>query len=167
MSEERTGVKIFHRENKLKMKAGGGSGDSPGFLDPNRVARGQFAIDEQEENYANEAEIVLLKIDSAWEDLKASETPEDEKKNHSNMYNYANNLKDIAKTFDYDLMSYFGDSLCNFCDQIDIRNEAHHVIVKAHIDVMWAAYKTNLKEEFGVEAEELKKMLNQAIEKHS
>ena len=167
MSDERSGVKVFHRKNTLKMKAGGGAGDGPGFLDPNRVARGQFAIDEQEENYANEAEIVLLKIDSAWEDLKDSETPEDEKRNLSNLYNYANNLKDIAKTFDYDLMSYFGNSLCDFCDQIDIRKEEHHVIVKAHIDVMWAAYKTNLKEEFGEEAEQLKKMLDQAISKHS
>ncbi|MAQ71390.1 MAG: hypothetical protein CL565_04265 [Alphaproteobacteria bacterium] len=160
-------VKIIHRKNKLKAKAGGEGGKS-GYIDPNAVARGQASIEKQEENYADEVEIILTKIDSAWDDLKSElDDPKKEKQNLSTLHNYANNIKDIAKTFNYELMSYFGESLRDFCEKLNARNPVHQVIVKAHIDVMWAAFKTNIKGEGSKEAEELKVILNKAIEKHS
>lgn len=158
-------VKLIHRKNRLKEKVGGHDGVS-GHIDAKAVKRGQLAIDEEEENYANEVEILLMKIESAWDDLLEAKDEKTIKTVKSTFYNYVNNLKDIAVTFSYDLMGYFALSLRNFSESVNLENEAHHIIVKAHVDVMWVAYKQGLKEGDSKAAEELKKVLKDAIVKY-
>lgn len=161
-------VKIQHRLNKLKLKAGVAIDDERhGFIDPAALRKAQDAIDAKEEHYGEEVEEVLVKLDSVWEDLKKESDPKKAKELKSQLYNYANNVKDMAETFDYKLMGYFGQSLRDFCEKVDPAKEAHQVIVQAHIDVMWVAFKHNIKDEGGAQAKELKAMLAQAIEKHS
>ncbi len=161
-------VRIQHRLNKLKLKAGVGLEDERlGYIDPSAIHKAQAAIDREEDNYAAEVEEVLVKLDSTWEDLKSEGQGTNTKKLTSELYNYANNVKDMAETFDYKLMRSFGESLRDFCEKIDIANEAHHIIVQAHIDVMWIAFKHNIKDEGGDQARELKAMLAAAIKKHS
>ena len=158
----------MHRLNRLKLKAGVPLDDKRfGHIDPAAIKRAQAAIDVQEDSYTAEVEEVLVKLDSTWEDLKKEKDPKKAKKIIGKLYNYANNVKDMAETFDYKLMGSFGESLRDFCDKINIQNEAHFVIVQAHIDVMWIAFKHNIKDEGGQQAKELQTMLTQAISKHS
>lgn len=161
-------IKIQHRLNRLKLKAGVAIDDERlGYIDPKAIKKAQASIDNQESSYAGEVEEVLVKLDSTWEDLKNEKDKKKTKVLISQLYNFANNVKDMAETFNYKLMGYFGQSLRDFCEKIDISNDAHHVIVQAHIDVMWVAFKHNIKDEGGPQAQELKSMLSQAIQKHS
>ena len=168
MSNYSDKIKIQHRLNKLKLKAGVAYDDERlGFIDPKAIQKAQASIDGQEEHYSSEVEEVLIKLDSTWEDLKNLKDQSKLKKKSSELYNFANNVKDMAETFKYKLMGNFGESLRDFCEKIDIDNEAHQIIVQAHIDVMWIAFKNNIKDEGGPEAKELQNVLAQAIEKYS
>lgn len=161
-------VKIKHRLNRLKLKAGVAVDDERlGFIDPKAIKKAQASIDNQEDNYSSEVEEVLVKLDSTWTDLKAEGDEKKAKRLRTELYNYANNIKDMAETFKYKLMGSFGESLRDFCEKLDAKKEAHQVIVQAHIDVMWVAFKHNIKDEGGPQAKELKAMLAQAIQKHS
>jgi hypothetical protein len=167
MSKEGT-VKIFHRINKLKIKAGAKPGDTRrGLIDTNAVSKAQKAIDDGGAIYKQEVKAVLNDIDIAWEDIKSKDDPKAFQKGIDNLYNHAHNAKDIAETYHYDLMAFFSRSLRDFCSKIDVNNKAHHIIVKAHMDVMAVTYKNNLKDQSSAAAEELKSVLEKAIKKYS
>ncbi|MCB9991559.1 MAG: hypothetical protein H6867_09330 [Rhodospirillales bacterium] len=161
-------VKKLHRMNKLKLKAGVPMDDEKfGYIDPAAIKRAQASIDNKEDSYIREVEEVLVKLDSTWEDIKNNKDEKQNKKLITDLSNYANNIKDMAETFGYKLMGSFGESLRDFCEKIDVGNEAHFVIVQAHIDVMWIAFKHNIKDEGGPQAKDLEQMLGQAIAKYS
>ena len=167
-SKKSSKVKIFHRINKLKLKAGAAPSDKrAGFIDQRAIDKAQAAIDSKEDSYSSEIEAVIVRVDSSWEDLKNEKDIKKHKKLTSALYNYANNVKDIAETFKYELMGHFGKSLRDFCEKLDVSKDEHHVIVQAHIDVMWIAFQQNIKDHGGPVAEELKAIVAKAIEQHS
>ena len=168
MSELTKKVKIFHRLNKLKRKAGAESNDSkPGFIDPVAIEKAQGFIGDQESHYSEEVSKILDRLTNTWSELKIEKDDKRAQMQLSWLYNYANNIKDMAETYNYKLMDHFGKSLRDFCEYIDVRNSAHHVIVEAHINVMRIAYNENIKDHGNPKAEELKKIVGKAIEKYS
>ena len=102
-----------------------------------------------------------------WGDAKKASTPQGAKNMLEKVYHSANHIKDLASTFEYALMQHFGESLRNFAEKIDINKKEHHIIVDAHMNVMWVVYKENIKDHGGPKAEELKKIVAVAIEKYS
>lgn len=164
-SDNNNKIEIYHRANKLKLKAGAGLHDGPGYIDPHAVNRAQTVMDKREVQYKNEVEEVLKNLNVAWEKMQSPDR--DTAENGANeLYHYANHVKDLATTFHYGLMGHFGTSLREFAEKIDTKNEAHMTIVQAHIDVMWAACTHNLKDEDGEMASELKNVVAKAIEKY-
>lgn len=156
-------VQIFHRLNKLKLKAGIPlDQDELGYIDPKALRRAQDAINQEVVHYSKEIEAVLVKLDSTWVDLRTAEKLH-YKRFLDQLYNYANNIKDLAETYNYDLMQHFGLSLRDFCERIDLERNQHHTIVQAHIDVMWVAFKEDIGTG-GTKADELKLVLAQAID---
>ena len=158
-------VQVFHRVNKLKLKAGFGlEDDKVGFIDKNAIIRGQMKIDEKEREYPVTVKDVLEKLTETWAELKNTD-----QENYSELiekiYNYSNNIKDLTATYQHDLMHHFSLSLRNFCERIKIDKPEHHVIVQAHLDVMWVTFNEKLKGEAGEKAEELKQIVSQAIKK--
>ncbi len=162
-------VEIFHRINKLKLKAGAALDEKGvGFLDEKAIKRAQAAIDAKVTEYTDELESMLARLNSTWNSaLENAKNPEATKQHASAMHNYANNIKDLAATYDYDLMEYFGHSLRDFCEKVDFSNKAHKTIVQAHIDVMTAAWRKKIKGSDEEMAKELKETLAKAIEQHS
>ena len=161
-------IKIYHRLNRLRLKAGLPLDDnSLGFIDPAAIELAQRAIAEKEPLYAQELEQVLVKLESTWDDLKKETNPKKIKKNLHHLYTYAHNIKDLAETYHYALMNHFGESLRDFCERIDLSNDAHHTIVQAHIDVMWVAFNSNIKDDGGPQAQDLKLVVATAIKKYS
>ena len=161
-------VEFFHRINKLKLKAGADPDDTrQGFIDSKALKRAQNAIDEKEGEYTQELEEILVKLDSSWEDVKNAKDAKKAKKSINQLYNFANNIKDLADTFGYRLMDHFSKSLRDFCENLDPARDEHRIIVQAHIDVMWIVYRENIKDEGGPKAEELKLIVAKAIEKYS
>lgn len=160
-------VEVFKRLNKLKLKAGIPlNEDVDGYVNPTDIKSAQARIDDKEQHYKKELEEILIFIDESWNNIKTSD--ETSRKMHlDKLFNYANNIKDLAETYNYDLMAHFGLSLRNFCEKINPANDNHQVIVQAHIDVMWTAFDQNLKGDGGELAQELKKVLEIAIRQNS
>jgi hypothetical protein len=161
-------VEILHRINKLKMKTGADLDDNrAGFIDPLALHRAQQAIDNKESEYGNELNEVLVKLDSVWSDMKTMKDSKTIKKAQDQMFNFANNVKDLAETYDYTLMKHFGQSLRDFCTKFDVEKKPHHTIIQAHMDVMWVAFEKGIKDEGGPAAKELTQVVAKAIEKYS
>lgn len=168
MNEQVKKPKIFHRINKLKRKAGVEPGDEkPGFIDPEAVRKAQVFISDQEKHYPEEVRKLIDMLSNTWNELKIEKNDKRAQTQLSWLYNYANNIKDMAETYGYSLMEHFGKSLRDFCEYIDVKNKAHHVIVEAHINVMRIAYNENIKDYSTPKAEELKQIVARAIEKYS
>jgi len=161
-------VKIKHRLNKLKHKAGVALDDKrEGFIDPDSIQKAQQAIERQQDHYSHEVETLLIKISDLWTQLKNETDAQKSKEIITYIHNFANNISDMADTFGHSLMQYFGISLRDFCEKIDMSNQAHHIIAPAHINVMTLAFKHNIKDDSSAQAQELKTMLSRAIEKYS
>jgi hypothetical protein len=166
MKNNQAKVQIFHRRNKLKLKAGTES-EAPGFIDPAAIQRAQATIDEKEKHSRDEMGESLARLNAAWQEALKKSNAGEARQEIDRLYNYANNIKDLAETYDYYLMTHFSESLRDFCEKIDIRNEAHHTIVQAHIDVMQISWHDNIKDEDGLKAAELKDIVARAIDKYS
>lgn len=160
-------IRIFHRINRLKRKAGADPNDPrPGFIDTNAIRNAQRVIDNSSVHYKHEVKTVLDELDDSWARIKETgDGPT--RKDIGQLYNQAHNIKDIAETYHYGLMAYFSQSLRDFTRKMDAGNKAHRIIVQAHMDVMFIAYKNNIKDQSNPAAEELKRVLAKAIEKHS
>ena len=159
-------IEIFHRINRLKIKAGGTDDSIAGFIDPDAIRRAQGAIEKKRSEYDKQLEEVMIKIDAAWDDIKNDKKDTRLKSHINKLHNYANNIKDLAETYSYKLMEHFGKSLRDFCEKLDRKKPEHLTIVQAHIDVMWVAYNHEIKDDGGPEAAELRLILAKAIEQH-
>lgn len=158
-------VEIVHRVNRLKQKVHESPAEQEdGYVDSSIIRKAQAVIDNSHEKYTLEAKASLEEIVAAWAALKSGES-KDTRKDIDHLCRLSNRIKDMASTYGYDLMSYFGESLRDFCEKLDVTNQPHCVIVQAHIDVMWIAFNEKLKGERGQKAEELKMIVNKAIDK--
>lgn len=161
-------VEITHRINRLKLKAGAELDDKrSGFIDPLAIHKAQKAIDDKEDSYGDELNEVLTKLDSVWTDIQKMTDQKNLKKAQDQMFNFANNVKDLAETYNYGLMKHFGQSLRDFCKKFDSTKQPHHIIMQAHMDVMWIAFEKGIKDEGGPAAKELMLIVAKAIEKYS
>ena len=166
-SSKSSKVTVFHRINKLKLKAGIPLHDEVhGYIKPEDINKAQYAIDEKEKEYPIEVKIMLEKLEKTWEELKAT-SPDKRAKLLDKIYNFANNIKDITSTYDHDLMHHFSLSLRNFCEKINVEKQQHHTIVQAHLDVMWVTYDEKLRKDDSEKAQELKMVVAVAIKKYS
>lgn len=165
-SEEEKKIQIYHRLNKLKLKAGFGlDEEAMGLIDKNAIIRAQSRIEQKEMEYPVTVKQLLDDLSESWDALKET----DESKRHEiieSIYHYSNNIKDLTATYSHDLMHHFSLSLRDFCEEIDVKKPEHHVIVQAHLDVMWVTFTEKLRGEVGDKADELKKIVSQAIEKY-
>lgn len=161
-------VEVFHRVNKLKIRAGLSATDDSVFrIEKERIERAEAVVESKASLYPVEVKNVLKALDKAWTEAKAAGKPEKARPQLEKLFHKANQIKDLASTFNYVLMQHFGSSLRDFVEKLDIENPNHLVIVQAHIDVMWMVLNENIKDEGGAKAAELKAIVARAIEKYS
>lgn len=160
-------IEIFHRVNRLKLKAGASLHDGAGFIDSGAINRAQGIIETKQSLYPKIVEESLRKLEKSWNNFKTASSDELRKSSMEEIYHTANHIKDLASTFNYELMQHFAVSLRDFSECIDLTRQEHHIIVQAHNDVMWVVYNENIKDHGGVKAEELKLIVAKAIEKYS
>lgn len=160
-------VEIVHRVNRLKQKVLDESDqDAKGCVDSSLIRKAQSVIEGSQALYMKHAKTALDDLMEIWGRLKNKKSG-DVSADVRELGVVSNRLMDMAGTYGYDLMSYFGASLRDFTERLDLSRAPHQVIVQAHIDVMWIAYNEKLKGEKGKKAEELKTIVNKAIEKFS
>ncbi len=159
-------VEIFNRINRLKEKAGGVLGKTMGRFSPTSLEKADLVIEEMADLYPQEIERRLKALNDEWARLKTIDDAAEKSKSVELMSNLSIQIKDLAGTFGYTLMSDFGDSLCQYILETEMSREEHSVIVQAHIDVMEIAFKQNLKSDGGKAGQELKETVKKAIEKY-
>ncbi len=165
MSED-TKVEIYNRVNRLKIKAGGTHGSGPGKFDVQAIDRANAVIQKMSDMYPVEIKKSLDELNAIWAEIQT--LPEGSRTEKATlMSNTANQIKDLAGTFGFDLMEYFGESLRDYILNIDLSLKEQILIVQAHIDVMQVAYAQNLKHQEHPLGEELKKTVATAIAKYS
>jgi hypothetical protein len=166
MTDENTKVEIYNRVNRLKIKAGGTHGGGPGKLDVQAIDRANSVIQKMSDMYPAEIKKSLDELNAVW--VEVQNLPAEKRKDAAQkMSNTANQIKDLAGTFGFDLMEYFGESLRDYILNIDLSLPEQIIIVQAHIDVMQVAYSQNLKNQEHPLGEELKKVVATAIAKYS
>lgn len=159
-------VEMFKRVNKLKLKAGGDTHAGPGKLDAGAVDKANTVVRNMASLYPREIKNMLDALQREWTDIQALGEDDERDQIIEKFSNTANQIKDLASTFGYTLMQYFGESLRDYILKTDLAKKQQYVIVQAHIDVMWVAYRENLvNDDGGPIANELKKMVQTAIEK--
>ncbi|MBI2233870.1 MAG: hypothetical protein HYU57_02540 [Micavibrio aeruginosavorus] len=166
MSEDKPQVEIYNRINRLKIKAGGTATGGPGKIDQNSIDRANAVLHKMSEQYPDEIKKCLEDLNGLWNETKAMASDK-RSANARAISNVANQIKDLAGTFGFDLMEYFGESLRDYILNIDLSQKEQVIIVQAHIDVMQVAYSQNLKHQEHPLGEELKKTVAAAIAKYS
>ncbi|WP_435641146.1 hypothetical protein [Micavibrio aeruginosavorus] len=166
MSDDTSKIEIYKRANKLKVKAGGDPKGGPGRFDATAVNRANIVIQKMSDMYPNEIKKSLEELDRLWGETKQMDSGA--RADHAAlMSNTANKIKDLAGTFGYELMSYFGTSLRDYILDTDLSQPEQATIVQAHVDVMQVAYRENLKGMKHPLADELKRVVAEAIAKYS
>ncbi len=166
MNKKSSEVEIIHRVNRIKKKVGGAQSISAGVIDPHSIQRAKKTIQNSETAYLKEVEDIIPELNRLWLCLKKADETE-HRQFLQELSRYSNRIKDMASTYNYELMAYFSESLRDFTEKTNMRNSAHHTIIQAHIDVILIVHKEKLKEQIGKKAENLKLFVAQAIEKHS
>lgn len=159
-------VEIYNRINRLKLKAGGDAAGGPGKLDQNSIDQANTVIEKMSAKYPIEIKRSLEELNAIWAETKVISF-DARGENAAKMSNIANQIKDLAGTFGFDLMEYFGESLRDYILNIDLSQKEQIIIVQAHIDVMQVAYSQNLKHQEHPLGEELKQTVATAIAKYS
>lgn len=138
----------------------------PGKFDDDAIKRADAVIKKMSDFYPEEIGKRLGHLDRLWAETREM-PPQSRAANARLISNAANQIKDLAGTFDFDLMEYFGESLRDYILDIDLSRKEQATIVQAHVDVMQVAYRQNLKHQKHPLGEELKKTVAAAIEKYS
>ena len=168
MNKNNDKVEIFHRVNKLKSKAGlSAFAKGQGQIQNFRIQKAQKVIDEKEAEYSVEVENVLRNLQASWDECVGAEKSDVRAGALERVYNYSNNVKDLASMYGYDLMGYFALSLRDFCEKIDAHKEEHQIIVRAHINAMFVTLHEKLRSDEGEKAKELMNSVALAIQKYS
>ncbi len=164
---EQDEVEIVHRVNRLKNKVSDPDHhNEAGCINPDDIKRAGAVIETSHSDYKNALSGALDDLEKTW--AKAGQVKEEEIEDLlDEIHRFSNFVKDIASTYGYELMSYFGQSLRDLTYKVDIRNKAHRTIVQAHIDVMHVAIHSDIKSDKGDVAQELRQTLEKAISKYS
>ena len=162
--KENPKVQVFHRVNRLKIKAGSTVDGPPVKFSKERLKNPELFMEKHTENYDEEIENVLNDLEKAWTHF-LSDDQQTVDKGRDTLYHKANHAKDLAATCNYPLMQHFGLSLREFVENIDPSLKEHQTIVRAHLDVMWTTKKEDIRGHGGEKAEELKDVVKVAIER--
>ncbi|MAQ70951.1 MAG: hypothetical protein CL565_02035 [Alphaproteobacteria bacterium] len=161
-------IELYNRVNRLKLKAGLSHTDPNAKLriDPSTIDKADSIIEKKAEAYPVEVKRVLKVLDNNWAKAQSGDR-QSVPMLMEKIYHNANQIKDLASTFNYPLMQHFGISLREFVEKIDINKGAHRTIVEAHIDVMWVVLNENVHDEGDERAQKLKSLVQKAINKYS
>lgn len=161
-------VEIFKLANRLKDKLGIQAKNMP----PGHIA--SEAVEEADKLIAAlciecpETIAAHLKtLTVLWEEMRDMNESQERKELAQEIFTLAHEIKDVGSMCHYGLLAYFAESLRDYIGQTDINMEAQRVIIQAHVDAMMLVHKKNIKDDGGLQAEELKKMVKIAIGKYS
>lgn len=160
-------VRIYNIENHLKPRLSVSHPNSKGKIDDDAVAEADKLIEKMCETYPAKIEAAMEGLEREWNEMRdLAQSPEREERAET-VFTMAHNIKDTSAQCGYELMAYFAENLRDYVTRTNFSMEAQRVITQACVDAMKVVFKKNLKKDGGPIAEELKDVLEEAIEKYS
>ncbi len=139
--------------NTLRAKVGSGSGMNPAFL-----KRAEAAIEEIRDDFEAHLFEEVDRIADLFSEMTSSGVFEPRK-----LYLIAHELRGEAGSFDYKLLSQFGDTLCALLDDKTDLSSREIEIVDSHIDAMRAVVRRKVKGDGGTVGQELAEGLQSMV----
>ncbi len=162
-------IEIINVQNSLKKRAVGihRKESDQGFIDPELIEAAEKEITKscstcQDIIYKNYQELIIV-----WKGLRASQTSMTKKEAFEKLFLIAHEIKDISSICGYDLIAYFAESLRDFINKTDLTDKAQTIIIQAHIDAIQALQDLNIKTDDGGKTNELKNMVQKAIDQNT
>ncbi|MBV6631695.1 MAG: hypothetical protein KI792_01535 [Alphaproteobacteria bacterium] len=152
-------VEIIKPSNRLKNKVGGGGNAK---FSAKVIERTEKAVASRGEDYLAK---VREDIQQLRELVKKAAGGEVTPALIQEIAMTAREVKGEAATFNFPLLSHFGDGLFKFTDGMSDLSTKRLAVVQAHVDAMSAVLSHNMRGEGGPVGQQLKKGLDIAIEK--
>jgi chemotaxis protein histidine kinase CheA len=159
-------VEIYKLANSLKKRMGDAfAKQDEGFLAPSAIAEADKLI---AEICATSPETIakhLETLEGLWKMLRDGDASQ-RQDTAVQIFATAHEIKDIGAMCGYDLLAYFAESLRDYIERTELNLQAQVVIVQAHLDAMKVVHQRGFRKQAGPEAEELKLMVQKAIDKY-
>lgn len=160
-----TKVKMYKMANRLKERLGHTHKQTDeGYLAPATIEEADKLIAEVCATSPETIEKHLQTLSELWETMRSGDAA-DRPSISTKVFATAHEIKDIGSLCGYDLIAYFAESLRDYIERTELNLNAQVVIVQAHLDAMKVVHARGVKKDAGPEAEELKRMVQKAIDK--
>lgn len=159
-------VKIYKMANNLKERLGyTHKQNEEGHIAPESIDEADKLIAEVCATCPETIEKHLKTLGDLWEDMRSSDAAK-RQETATKVFATAHEIKDIGSLCGFDLIAYFAESLRDYIERTELNLNAQVVIVQAHLDAMKVVHHRGAKKDGGPEAEELKAMVQKAIDKY-
>jgi hypothetical protein len=163
MSNEKPEVEIIRRPNKLREKVGGSSDGKPGQIDPNAIARAMTHVSRLSEAHIAQTRIDMTDLQAAYKQLMLE--PDGRAQHLRRVIKITDGIMTLGKTFGYDLLSDFANSLNHFLVPLSNPSVAQLQVVGLHIDAMHVLVRDDIKGDGGAIGQALSASLTMARDK--
>jgi hypothetical protein len=167
-NQEDKGVKVFiiHPVNKIKKKIGCLKNDDFSFSNK-QITDASLKNNPSDEQKNQQIQDIISNLTLLWENIKKSDDIQKEKHKTTMLRIYINRLHDLSLQFSLALTQDFTKSLKIFIEDAILVKKNHQIIIQAHIDVINLSLFNKITHADSSNAESLKKILKEAIEKNS
>lgn len=155
-----SGVEIIKRPNKLREKVGGSADGRPGMIDPAALSRASTHISRMSDAHIAQTRLDVSDLLDAFR--RAMTDIENRPVHLKRVIKVSDGIMTLGKTFGYDLLSDFANSLNQFLVPLSDPSVAQLQVVGLHIDAMHVLVRDDIKGDGGRIGQELAVSLNMA-----
>ncbi|MBV6631693.1 MAG: hypothetical protein KI792_01525 [Alphaproteobacteria bacterium] len=157
-----SGAQVIKRPNSLKVRLGGSERGS-GFISPAAIARAEKSVEAHSDRYLEQARRDLATLQATYHQLRRDrQSPTQYLDNLSRL---GREMKGQAGTFNFHLLTRFGDSLYELTRRMNAISDRHMDLIKAHIDAIEIVVTQDIRGSGGDLGEELSNTLRAAIQR--
>jgi CheY-like chemotaxis protein len=150
---------VFDLPNKLKAKLG--VKEEVGEIDPKLLRAAEKHLNEMADDYTDWAKGNLAQLQHNFEQLATG--PKNPWKFVQNIHNISHEMRGQGETFDYNLITLFCRSLCDFTEVRNIEiDDKYMELIRAHINGINVVIKQGVKDDGGKIGAELISALDEA-----
>ena len=153
-------VEIIKPSTKLKNKVGDGPNAK---FNAKVIERTEKAVSARGDDYVTKVKTDLNELRNLAQSLKSANPGDTELIRKVAMA--AREIKGEAGTFNFPLLTRFGDGLFNFTDSMTELSPKRIAVIQAHVDAMTAVLAHNMRGDGGPVGSQLVRGLDMAIEK--
>lgn len=155
-----SGVEIIKRPNKLREKVGGTPDGKPGRIDPASIARAATHVSRMSDAHIAQTRIDVTELQQAYQ--RAMTDVENRSQHLRRVIKISDGIMTLGKTFGYDLLSEFANSLNHFLVPLTNPSVSQLQVVGLHIDAMHVLVRDDIKGDGGQIGQALALSLNMA-----